>query len=108
MNIEDWFPDNFESKLRGRYLNLDHLRPLYEIYNKEFNISKLGVSELGEEISLVEIGSGPFKVFAWSQMHGNESTTTKALFDFFKFEIIFSLEYFIWTSNNMIRLKSLK
>ena len=71
--------------MSGRYLNLDHLKPLYEIYNKEFNISKLGVSELGEEISLVEIGSGPFKVFAWSQMHGNESTTTKALFDFLNF-----------------------
>ena len=85
MKIEDWFSDGFESNLSGRYLNLDHLKPLYEIYNKEFNISKLGVSELGEEISLIEIGSGPFKVFAWSQMHGNESTTTKALFDFFKF-----------------------
>lgn len=85
MKIEDWFSDSFESNLSGRYLNLDHLKPLYEIYNKEFNISKLGVSELGEDISLVEIGSGPFKVFAWSQMHGNESTTTKALFDFFKF-----------------------
>lgn len=85
MNIEDWFSDGFESNLSGRYLNLDHLKPLYKIYNEEFNITKLGVSELGEEISLVEIGSGPFKVFAWSQMHGNESTTTKALFDFFKF-----------------------
>ena len=56
MKIEDWFSDSFESNLSGRYLNLDHLKPLYEIYNKEFNISKLGVSELGEDISLVEIG----------------------------------------------------
>ena len=85
MNIEDWFSDNFESKLRGRYLNLDHLRPLYKTYESQFQISQVGISELGEEISLVKIGSGPFKIFAWSQMHGNETTSTKALFDLFKF-----------------------
>jgi hypothetical protein len=34
MKIEDWFSDSFESNLSGRYLNLDHLKPLYEIYNK--------------------------------------------------------------------------
>lgn len=32
-----------------------------------------------------EIGTGDFKVLLWSQMHGNESTTTKALFDFIAF-----------------------
>ena len=85
MNIEDWFSDNFESKLSGRYLNLDHLRPLYKTYESQFQISQVGISELGEEISLVKIGSGPFKIFAWSQMHGNETTSTKALFDLFKF-----------------------
>jgi murein tripeptide amidase MpaA len=33
----------------------------------------------------LEIGSGNYKVLIWSQMHGNESTTTKALFDFIAF-----------------------
>ncbi|MBN8120072.1 DUF2817 domain-containing protein, partial [Vibrio vulnificus] len=26
-------------------------------------------------------GEGPTKIFMWSQMHGNESTTTKAVID---------------------------
>lgn len=43
------------------------------------------MSEKGAEISILKIGKGSFKVLAWSQMHGNESTTTKALFDLFEF-----------------------
>jgi hypothetical protein len=38
---------------------------------------------LGNPIYKYEIGAGKTKVLMWSQMHGNESTTTKALFDFF-------------------------
>jgi len=33
-------------------------------------------------INLVQMGSGPFKIMIWSQMHGDETTTTKALIDF--------------------------
>ena len=33
-------------------------------------------------IDLLKIGSGDYQVLMWSQMHGNESTTTKALLDF--------------------------
>lgn len=33
------------------------------------------------EIFSVKLGSGQKRVLAWSQMHGNESTTTKALMD---------------------------
>jgi hypothetical protein len=48
-------------------------------------INRLGSSQDGLPIFSVRIGSGPKKVMAWSQMHGNESTTTKALFDFLQF-----------------------
>jgi hypothetical protein len=48
-------------------------------------IETLGFSENGIEIPILKIGSGSKKVLAWSQMHGNESTTTKGLFDFLKF-----------------------
>ncbi|EDM44578.1 putative carboxypeptidase (putative secreted protein) [unidentified eubacterium SCB49] len=34
---------------------------------------------------MLTLGSGSKKVLAWSQMHGNESTTTKAVFDFLAF-----------------------
>ncbi|MFC1729265.1 M14 family zinc carboxypeptidase [candidate division KSB1 bacterium] len=44
-------------------------------------VRKVGESVEGRSINLVTIGSGPQKVFLWSQMHGNEPTATSALLD---------------------------
>ena len=85
MKIEAWYFNNFEARLAGRYITIDHISPLLDFYKNDFEISIIGASELGKNISLVKIGSGKKKVFAWSQMHGNESTTTKAIFDLLKF-----------------------
>ena len=85
MEIEAWYSNNFESLIIGRYVTLEHIKPLLEKYNNYYEISILGVSELGKEIPMIKIGSGKKNVLAWSQMHGNESTTTKTIFDFLKF-----------------------
>jgi len=85
MKIEAWYLDNFDTRLAGRYITSEHINPLLNIYKNNFDISVLGSSEFGKNISLVKIGSGEKKVLAWSQMHGNETTTTKAIFDFLKF-----------------------
>ncbi len=85
MKIEAWYSNNFESKIDGRYITLEHIKPLLEYYKNKYEISVLGVSELGKEIPVLKIGTGKRKVLAWSQMHGNESTTTKSIFDFLKF-----------------------
>ncbi len=50
-----------------------------------FDIETAGKSLEGREIYLIKIGSGKTKVLAWSQMHGDESTATMALFDIFNF-----------------------
>ncbi|PHS64150.1 MAG: peptidase M14 [Flavobacterium sp.] len=85
MKIEAWYSENFESDLSGRYITLNHINPLLKKYKNNFEISILGTSELGKNISLIKIGSGKKRILAWSQMHGNESTTTKSIFDFLKF-----------------------
>lgn len=85
MKIEAWYSDNFERKIGGRYITNEHIKPVLEHYKNEHVISVLGVSELGKKISIIKIGTGKIKVLAWSQMHGNESTTTKSIFDFIKF-----------------------
>ncbi len=85
MKIDTWYHDNFEFKLSGRFITLDHISPLLEIYKLGLEISEVGYSEKGLPIPLIKIGNGPEVVLGWSQMHGNESTTTKALFDFIKF-----------------------
>ena len=85
MQITSWYTRNFEDRLKGRYITISHILPILDHYREIFNISAAGFSENGVEIPLVSFGQGVKKVLIWSQMHGNESTTTKALFDFFKF-----------------------
>src|SRR4029453_16601221 len=34
---------------------------------------------------MMTVGSGPFRVLLWSQMHGDEPTATAALFDVFDY-----------------------
>lgn len=85
MEFSSWYKDHFEARLTGRYIQPKHIDPLLEIYGDVFSISIIGSSEKGKKIQCVKIGSGKKVVLAWSQMHGNESTTTKAIFDFFKF-----------------------
>lgn len=85
MKINNWYKRNFESGLVGRYITMQHMYPLLDLYKSSNEITVAGVSENGQDIPLIKIGSGKKVVLAWSQMHGNESTTTKALFDFIKF-----------------------
>ncbi len=42
----------------------------------------IGTSVENRPIECIRLGTGPYKVLMWSQMHGNETTTTKALMDF--------------------------
>ena len=51
----------------------------------EFEVEEIGKSVQGKSIYQMTIGNGPTKVLLWSQMHGNESTATMALFDLFNF-----------------------
>ncbi len=74
-----------EPKLKGKYIHLDSIFPLLQSLNSDFEISQIGKSVQGRAIHQVKIGTGKTKVLLWSQMHGNESTTTKGLFDFFNF-----------------------
>ena len=83
MNLEQLFIENKEQSIQGRYLTLDSIVPLLNRLNTNDELSIIGESVLGEPIYKYQIGCGEIKIFLWSQMHGNESTTTKGLFDFF-------------------------
>lgn len=82
MNLEELFHQYKEQTIEGRYLTLDHIQPLLEQLNTNNQVEIIGKSVLGEPVYSYQIGSGPIRIYLWSQMHGNESTTTKALFDF--------------------------
>ncbi len=70
-----------EPTLSGRYLTLSHIAPLLEALQPKSEIRVAGRSVEGEPISECVVGHGPIRILLWSQMHGNESTTTKAVFD---------------------------
>lgn len=72
-----------ERSLEGRYISNKHVERLLSNYKNVFNISQIGTSVKKRNIYSFVIGSGDKRILVWSQMHGNESTTTKALFDFF-------------------------
>ena len=71
--------------LKSRVLSNSDIEPLLNLLSDKFEVSVLGHSEAGLPIHGLKIGSGSKRILLWSQMHGNESTTTKALFDLFNF-----------------------
>ena len=82
MNLEQLFNQYKEETIQGRYITLDSIEPLLQKLNTNDQLKIIGKSVLGKPIYSYEIGEGKTKIFLWSQMHGNESTTTKSLFDF--------------------------
>lgn len=74
-----------QQKLSGRYITTKHTAPLIFKLSEKFDFSEIGSSVKGTPIYKLKFGSGKKKVLIWSQMHGNESTTTKAVFDLLNF-----------------------
>lgn len=82
MNFEQIFAQYKDTGLHGRYVTNTHIEPLLDKLKDVFEISVIGNSVLAEPIYSIRAGNGKTKIFMWSQMHGNEATTTKAIFDF--------------------------
>ncbi|MFO8147265.1 MAG: M14 family metallopeptidase [Gillisia sp.] len=68
-------------EVKGRYLTYPHIDGILKNLGTKFQLKKIGESTLGIPVHKVTLGSGKIKVLAWSQMHGNESTTTKSVLD---------------------------
>ncbi len=83
MDLSNLFDKYKESELYGRYITQDNISGLINQLNDTYKVETIGYSEFKKEISLITVGKGKKKILMWSQMHGNESTTTKALFDLF-------------------------
>jgi hypothetical protein len=69
------FPSNVRHKDLQKYLE--------EVRTLRVKVEEVGRSYANREIYRMEFGSGPLKVFLWSQMHGDEPTATSALIDIF-------------------------
>ncbi|WP_185882408.1 M14 family zinc carboxypeptidase [Blattabacterium cuenoti] len=90
LNIDAWLSNYYsiimdheinDSKV-FRYFNL---LKIIKKYKKICSISPIGRSIENRKIFKIKWGLGYYKVFIWSQMHGNETTGTKAMFDILHF-----------------------
>ena len=81
------YEDFRESAIENRRFKHQDIQPLLEDLKNEdgFTITNLGNSIQGRSISMVSTGSGDVDVLLWSQMHGDESTATMAMFDIFNY-----------------------
>ena len=70
-------PQLKSQKIQGRYITHNAIESIV----MQFPNKLIGTSVETRPIQAIDIGSGPVKVLMWSQMHGNESTATKALVD---------------------------
>jgi len=81
MDFEALFSQYQTDELSGRYITLEHIEPLLNRWNTDNQLSVIGYSVENRPIYKYVVGTGKNRMLLWSQMHGNESTTTKAVFD---------------------------
>ena len=74
-----------QQKISGRYITLVNIESIINKLPNIFKTEIIGHSFKKQPIYKISIGTGKIKILFWSQMHGNESTGTKALFDLFNF-----------------------
>lgn len=71
--------EEFDSK----WLNFEELNRYFSLKSKQKE--QIGTSFLGNPIYKLSFGSGEKRLLIWSQMHGNESSGTRAMFDVINF-----------------------
>ncbi len=76
-----------EKTLVSRRFTHDQISPLIDRLKDDsmFEVTTVGSSIEGRSLRLISFGEGDIDVLLWSQMHGDESTATMALFDMINF-----------------------
>ena len=86
MDKVDFYSQNYTqfkvSQLKTRRVHNGTILPFLNNLPKTFEVKEIGRSVQNRAVRSVSFGTGSIKVLIWSQMHGNESTTTKAIIDF--------------------------
>jgi len=79
--------DNYETyaekSITTRRFKHEDIMALIDKLGKDFKVKQVGTSVEGRAIKLITYGNGPVNVLMWSQMHGDETTATRAIMDVF-------------------------
>jgi len=82
--IDKWYAANYEKRIESRRVTQDQIKPCLAGLDIPFDVIKIGESFEKRDIYKLQFGTGSKKVLLWTQMHGNESTGTKAFLDLIK------------------------
>ncbi len=74
-----------ENSVQGRYVINEKINDFLEGTDDFIQKETIGCSVQKRPIMCLTLGTGKRKILMWSQMHGNESTTTKAVLDLINF-----------------------
>lgn len=80
-----WYDLHHEKKLRERYFTFKQMQPFLADLDDVFFVEKIGESFEARDIYKLVFGTGKIHVLLWTQMHGNESTGTRAFLDLIAF-----------------------
>jgi hypothetical protein len=78
--FEKLYSDNLCNLSNDKFLSLDKIQKHLNKF-KCFSRNVIGKSVNGLPIYSFKVGTGKIKILIWSQMHGNETTSTKAVLD---------------------------
>ena len=82
---EYWEKDHISKLFPSDVRHADLKKYLEQLKKLGIPVNEVGRSNANREIYQIEWGTGPLKMFMWSQMHGDEPTATSALLDMFAF-----------------------
>lgn len=86
MNYKKIFSHYSVKKLNGLWIHYQHIKELLDaLPDSIFTKTCFDYSEKGIPIHVIQVGSGTHTLLLWSQMHGDESTATKVIFDLFSY-----------------------
>lgn len=74
-----------EGSVQGRHVVNEKIHDFLEGTDNFIQKETIGHSVQKRPITCLTLGTGKHKILMWSQMHGNESTTTKAVLDLINF-----------------------
>jgi len=86
MDIFSLYKIHREKNINGLWIHYNHIDSLIKKFsNSIFRKEIIGYSEKNIPIHKLKIGKGKIRLLFWTQMHGDESTSTKVLFDMFNY-----------------------
>ena len=85
--LSEYYEAFKESRIKKRRFSESLWNELIQEWSEhpKFEVSEIGQTFEGRSINQIRFGIGPMHICAWSQMHGDEATATKALADIFHF-----------------------